>query len=210
MSPRRDGDDGFAARWSRLKREARDPADAPAEAEAPAEDEPAGTAGAVDRAAEEKSDGELLEELGLPDPDTLSQGDDFTGFMKRAVPTRLRNRALRRLWRLDPVLANLDNLVDYGEDFTDAAYPGGKVQTAYQVGRGFLDKIAALEEQGAAVADAPEDAPGDAPEDAPDDGAGGETVAEAAGDPPETTETTPEPAPATRRKTMRFKFDDTA
>ncbi|MEP5089255.1 MAG: DUF3306 domain-containing protein, partial [Paracoccaceae bacterium] len=68
---------------------------------------------------EAKSDEVLLEELGLPDPDELKLGDDIKGFMSKAVPDRLRRRALRQLWRLNPVLANVDGLVDYGEDFTD-------------------------------------------------------------------------------------------
>ena len=125
---------GFASRWSRLKREAK--ADAPeaeaeaevAEPEAPAEDD--------------RPDEEVLEELGLPDPDTLERGDNFTAFMAKAVPARLRNRALRRLWISDPVLANLDELLDYGEDFTDAATVVENLQTAYQVGKGFVTKLA--------------------------------------------------------------------
>ena len=85
-----------------------------------------------------ETDDEVLERLGLPDPDTLEKGDDFSAFMGSAIPARLRNRALRRLWLTNPVLANLDELVDYGEDFTDAATVIENLQTAYQVGRGFL------------------------------------------------------------------------
>ena len=95
----------------------------------------------------EPSDAEILEELGLPDPDTLDEGDDFSRFMGGAIPTRLRNRALRRLWLTNPVLANLDELVDYGEDFTDAATVVENLQTAYRVGKGFLrrEEIEAVE-----------------------------------------------------------------
>ena len=133
---------GFASRWSRLKREAK--ADAPeaeaeaevAEPEAPAEDD--------------RPDEEVLEELGLPDPDTLERGDNFTAFMAKAVPARLRNRALRRLWISDPVLANLDELLDYGEDFTDAATVVENLQTAYQVGKGYINKVAGMSEEDAA------------------------------------------------------------
>ncbi|MEM8877369.1 MAG: DUF3306 domain-containing protein [Pseudomonadota bacterium] len=97
----------------------------------------AGTEGEPPAEAEE-TDEQALERLGLPDPDTLEEGDDFSAFMGSAIPTRLRNRALRRLWLTNPVLANLDELVDYGEDFTDAATVIENLQTAYQVGRGFL------------------------------------------------------------------------
>lgn len=34
-------------------------------------------------------------EAYLPDPDTLVQGDDFSVFMAKAVPDRIRRRALR-------------------------------------------------------------------------------------------------------------------
>ena len=57
---------------------------------------------------EDKTDAEILAELDLPDPDDLKPGDDVSGFMARAVPERIRQRALRRLWRLNPVLANVD------------------------------------------------------------------------------------------------------
>ena len=46
-------------------------------------------------ALEEKTDAEILEELGLPDPDTLGKDDDFTAFLAKTVPERLRRRALR-------------------------------------------------------------------------------------------------------------------
>lgn len=128
---KRSTDAGFAGRWSRLKREAKA---GPVEA-AP---ETAADAAALD----ERPDDEVLAELGLPDPDTLKPGDDFSAFLAKAVPVRLRNRALRRLWVSDPVFANLDGLVDYAEDYTDAAKVVEKLQTAYQVGRGFVDRLA--------------------------------------------------------------------
>jgi hypothetical protein len=93
---------------------------------------------------EEKSDAEILAEFNLPDPDDLQAGDDVSGFMAKAVPDRLRRRALRRLWRLNPVLANVDGLVDYGEDYTDAACVIENLQTAYQVGKGMLAHVEAL------------------------------------------------------------------
>jgi len=99
---------------------------------------------------ESRPDEDILKELNLPDPDTLGPGDDFRGFMGRAVPERIRRRALRKLWVSNPVLANLDELVDYGEDFTDAATVVENLQTAYQVGRGMLEHVAALDEQAGA------------------------------------------------------------
>lgn len=95
---------------------------------------------------EEMPDEEILEELGLPDPDSLNESDDFKRFLGAAVPERLRRRALRRLWTLNPVLANLDGLVDYAEDYTDAATVISDMQTVYQVGKGMFDKFAELTE----------------------------------------------------------------
>ncbi len=146
MSRDKQDESGFASRWSRLKQEAKaSPAEAEAEPEVAATEPEA-------HALDERPDEEVLEELGLPDPDTLKAGDNFAAFMARAVPTRLRNRALRKLWVSDPVLANLDMLVDYGEDYTDAATVVENLQTAYQVGKGFVDKVAELSEEDAGSA----------------------------------------------------------
>jgi len=105
-----------------------------AEAEARASCEQAAKAAEL----EEKPDAEICRELGLPDPETLSPGDDFAAFMARAVPERIRRRALRRLWTSNPALANLDGLLEYGEDYTDSATMVESLQTAYQVGRGMI------------------------------------------------------------------------
>lgn len=123
---------GFLGRWSERKLKARaEPDQEPVVEEAretglPAEPGPP------------RSEAEVLEELGLPDPDTLVKGDDFSGFMRKAVPSALRNRALRRLWLTDPVLANLDGLNDYEQDFTAAATVVPNLKTAYRVGLGYL------------------------------------------------------------------------
>ena len=98
-------------------------------------------------ALEEMSEAEMLAELDLPDPDTMTQGDDFSVFMAKAVPDQIRRRALRTLWRSNPVLANVDMLVDYGEDFTDAAMAVENIQTAYQVGKGMLKHVEEMARQ---------------------------------------------------------------
>ncbi|MEP5728494.1 MAG: DUF3306 domain-containing protein [Sulfitobacter sp.] len=99
------------------------------------------------RQFEDKSDAEILAELDLPDPDAMVMGDDFAVFMSKAVPDRIRRRALRTLWRSNPVLANVDMLVDYGEDFTDKATVIENMQTAYQVGKGMLKHIEEMARQ---------------------------------------------------------------
>ncbi len=103
---------------------------------------------------EEKTDDEILAELELPNPDDMKMGDDFTGFMKAAVPERIRKRALRKLWLSNPVLANVDNLLDYGEDFTGNGVIGEVIATTYQVGKGLLAHVKEMERQAAAEAEA--------------------------------------------------------
>ncbi len=193
--------------WSRRK------AQVEAEAEAQARAVEAEARAAQDAEQAEKSDAELCEELGLPDPDTLQPGDDFRSFMAKAVPDRLRRRALRRLWLSNPALANLDGLIDYGEDFTDSATVIENMQTAYQVGKGMtahVEEMARQAEAEAKAAEQPEaeEAPQEAEEDAPQ-------VAEAE-EPQEMAEPyawadTPEAEEAAPpRRRMRFEFDDTA
>ena len=105
---------------------------------------------------EAESDENILAKLDLPDPESLGAGDDFSAFMSKAVPDRLRRRALRKLWLSNPVLANLDELVEYGEDFTDAATVAENLQTAYQIGKGMLAHIEAqAAEREKAEADGP-------------------------------------------------------
>ena len=163
------------------------------------------------RALEDRPDEEVLAELNLPDPDTLGEGDDFAAFMARAVPERLRRRALRRLWLSNPVLANLDELLDYGEDFTDAATVMADLQSVYRVGKGMVsdeDREAAAEAEDEAPPEA-QDRDGDAapPAEEPAEGAEPEPVetAEQAPEPDETEEAPAEPR-APRR--MRFAFAD--
>ncbi len=116
-----------------------------------------------------KPDEEILQELDLPDPDSMVEGDDFSVFLKRAVPDRIRLRALRRLWTTNPVLANLDGLVDYGEDFTDAATVIENLQTAYRVGEGMARHVMATDEQAVAATDEAETATSESPTEDPCD-----------------------------------------
>lgn len=54
----------------------------------------------------------------LPPIDSLDKDSDFTPFLGTNVPEFLKRQALKVLWRSDPVLANLDGLNDYDEDFS--------------------------------------------------------------------------------------------
>ena len=170
---------------------------------------------AVATAQDEKTDAEILAELDLPDPDKMQPGDDFSAFMKSAVPDRLRRRALRKLWLTNPVLANVDGLVDYGEDFTDAATVIENLQTAYQVGKGMTKHVLEMvrqEEETAASEEMTETA--ELPEDTDDTTEAVETVEE-----PITVEIAAEPLTATNepeeqpaelppRRRMQFAYTD--
>ncbi len=118
--------------WARRKRgveaEAADEARATAQAEIAAQEV----------AQEDMSDEDILAIHDLPVPEDIETAEDVRHFLGKAVPQRLKTRALRQLWRLNPALANLDGLVDYGEDYTDAATVVENLQTAYQVGKGML------------------------------------------------------------------------
>lgn len=95
----------------------------------------------------ERDDAEILAEMGLPDPESMQRGDDFAAFMSREVPERLRRKALRTLWRSNPVLACVDGLNDYDDDFTIGATGNGPIKTAYQVGKGMMYHLEAMARQ---------------------------------------------------------------
>ena len=56
------------------------------------------------------------------------------------------------------MLANVDMLVDYGEDFTDAATVVENLQTTYQVGKGMLEHLKSLAADEETPAGLPDDA----------------------------------------------------
>ncbi len=122
-----DSDEPFLRRWSRRKAAVRHEDD---ERPTPPAASPEATAPAAPP--------EAIDPAELPDPDTLGKDADFTVFMREGVPAALRRRALRRLWRSDPVFANLDGLNDYDGDFTGTGIAAGDVlRTAWRAGRGY-------------------------------------------------------------------------
>ena len=125
-----DTGDGFLARWSRRKREERPGEDADDRTGAPPE------AAGEDAASQAEREREIVE--SLPDIETMDDSSDFSVFLQDGVPEALKRRALRKLWRLNPVLANLDGLNDYDEDFTDAATVVENLKTLYKVGKGMV------------------------------------------------------------------------
>ncbi len=126
-------DDDFLSRWSKRKRAVADETEEVTPEPAPAtEPEP----------TTEEEQADLLARLDLPLPESLKPGDDFSRFMADHVPDFLRRRALKVLWRSNPVLANLDGLNDYDDDFTSPELTKKVLATGYKVGRGFLSAVA--------------------------------------------------------------------
>jgi hypothetical protein len=172
-----DRDNDFLARWSRRKAEARrglhrkeEDAEATPAPEQPAETgesaagdesrvrgearaQPGAPAADESAGAEGEADASQFEDF---DFDSLDYNSDYTRFMEKSVPEAVRRRALRMLWQSDPVLANIDGLNDYDEDFTDAAMAvKGVLQSAYRPGKGYDsdEEVAEREKQRLAARD---------------------------------------------------------
>ena len=119
----------FLSRWSQRKREVAD-ADRTAAAGTDAGHDAEAASVSLEQAASDDAleasvDAPITaEELAaLPDPEDLTAASDMTAFLRKGVPASLRNRAMRRLWSLDPAIR------DYVGDARDYAWdwnvPGG-------------------------------------------------------------------------------------
>jgi uncharacterized protein DUF3306 len=129
-------------RWARKKAETRQEAP-PAPQEPVKEPATAPQTSPVEQELavnEALSEQEILAKYNLPDLENLAQGTDIKGFLKDEIPEFLRRKALRALWRSNPIFGVLDRLNEYDEDYSKAVIPIGGVKTAYKVGKGgFLD-----------------------------------------------------------------------
>jgi len=118
--------ESFLARWSRRKN---------AQQQAAASDEQAASEADSPVAEVAPSPQQLPDELKDFSPDDLDVATtDFSRFMHDDIPEDIRRQALRKLWESDELLANLDGLNDYDEDFT----PQGMLAAA----KGFLQRVA--------------------------------------------------------------------
>lgn len=156
------GESGFLTRWSVRKTQIAQGLEVPEEAA----DDAALAADDTDHQAAESdedaalSDAELLEKYELPDPAEIEEEAGLDKFFDGKTPERLRQMALRRLWRINPFFGFVDEMVEYGEDYTDAATVIEGMQTAYQAGKGYLQKVLSPEEEAAEQAKlAAEEAP---------------------------------------------------
>jgi hypothetical protein len=111
--------EGFLSRWSRQKVEARDAPLPQTEVLLEAEENTLNITvmpDTIEPALSQTEQDELVD--ALPHIDELTDQSDFSAFLKKGVPEELKNLALRKLWRSNPIFANLDGLNDYDEDFT--------------------------------------------------------------------------------------------
>ncbi len=123
-------EDGFLERWSRRKRGESAPGAPETETE---------TTVVLPQSEEDSDAGDPDVIAKLPDLDSLTEETDFSAFLQDGVPEALRRQALRRLWRLNPVFANLDGLNDYDEDYSAGGIIAENIKTIYKVGKGYLD-----------------------------------------------------------------------
>jgi hypothetical protein len=77
----------------------------------------------------------------LPSIEELTAESDYTVFFGKSVPEKLKNAALRKLWRSNPIFGHIDGLDDYAEDFNLIDTPITLAQTNYKIGKGFLDDV---------------------------------------------------------------------
>jgi hypothetical protein len=114
-----DDDNGFLARWSQRKQEARQPEAKPPE---PKPDATAAEADVPPPVAEAEAAPEF-DLASLPKLEDLTGATDITAFLRKGVPEHLRNAALRKSWALDPAIRNYVNpALEYAYDWNT---PGG-------------------------------------------------------------------------------------
>ncbi len=189
-------DRGFVARWSRRKAAAR-----AAEPEPPAEDAvpQAGETSAGE--AERHANRAAAEAIDL---ESLTENPDVTPFLKPGVPDAVRRAALRKLFRSNPVLANVDGLVDYGEDFRNPSMILSTFRSAWQAGRGYLDAGANRRNRTETARSDAGLPPPTEPNVPPDDAA--ESDPQAAAAPPAPDEPAPEPRSIAQAPSLRSRL----
>lgn len=112
-----DGRSGFLSRWSRMKRDAvRPEGEVPEPPVSAPIDQPPGETADVDAITEE-------EIAALPPVESVTDRAGLEPFFRKGVPAALRNAARRRMWMMNPKIADyLDVARDYAYDWNT---PGG-------------------------------------------------------------------------------------
>ena len=138
-------DENFLARWSKRKLSGKtaETIDDSKEIENFSQDNSTANYDSIadENSDDEITDEELLAEYELTHPEEINDPEKLDDFFSRPVPDRLKQLAMRRMWRINPLFRFADEMVEYGEDYTDAATVVPDMKTAYQVGKGYFDKL---------------------------------------------------------------------
>ena len=130
-------DSSFLSRWSKRKSESN-------EVSSKSEQNEKNTVDVKEKLTEEEnklSNDELAEKYEVINPEKIDNPLDLRNILKENLPDRLKQVALRKLWKLVPAYGEISELVESGEDFTDAATVIENLQTSYIVGKGYIDKV---------------------------------------------------------------------
>lgn len=128
MSARDEGIDkgeGFLGRWIKRKAQARDVPEPEAAAEAgeASSDTTAKDTPAAEQDSRARADEPVFDLSSLPSLDDIGAQTNIADFMRKEVPTALRNAALRRAWAADPAIRDYVNPArEYAFDWN---IPGG-------------------------------------------------------------------------------------
>lgn len=76
----------------------------------------------------------------LPPLESLNGDSDFTPFMREGVPEFIKRKAMRILWRANPLFSFRDEMNDYDEDYNVVHQIIDSSFGSYQVGRGHLSE----------------------------------------------------------------------
>ena len=109
-----DTKESVLSRWSRRKLETEQPAPM---VEEPVPMDLEADLNAAEQAATEDEAKPVLTDADMPDIESLDENSDFSGFMSAGVSDKLRNLALRKLFKA-PVFNIRDGLDEYDEDYT--------------------------------------------------------------------------------------------
>jgi len=143
-----DQEGGFLQRWSKRKAAIKNENPALADNESlddqnqalAAEEKPEAS---LEAAEDDLTDEDLCAKYELTHPDQCDDPEQLDDFFNRPLPDRLKQLAMRRMWRLNPLFRFADEMVEYGENYTDAATVLPDMQSAYKVGKGYFDKLMA-------------------------------------------------------------------
>ena len=143
-----DQDGGFLQRWSKRKAAIKNENPALVDDESlddqnqalAAEEKPEAS---LEAAEDDLTDEDLCAKYELTHPDQCDDPEQLDDFFNRPLPDRLKQLAMRRMWRLNPLFRFADEMVEYGENYTDAATVLPDMQSAYKVGKGYFDKLMA-------------------------------------------------------------------